>query len=159
MTKSRIESYINQFNQLFNGDPWLDETFAKKLDSLTSEQAFIQAPGNNHSVAEVVSHVIEWRKEVIRRLAENSSERRLTGESGENWKSLEQLQRIGWQQLYSNLKQTQQELVNLLETKGDHFLDEQLADTEFDKEYFLAGILHHDLYHLGQIGLILKWAK
>ncbi len=39
------------------------------------------------------------------------------------------------------------------------FLDGQLGETEFNKEYFVAGLLHHDLYHLGQIGLILKWAK
>jgi len=155
----RIQSYIIQFSQLFDGAPWLDETFSKKLDGLTDAEAFVPSPGNNHSVAEVVSHVIEWRNEIIRRLSEDSAERRLTEDIGNNWMPLDQLQQIGWQQLYADLKESQQRLISLLESKDDNFLDEPLADTEFNKEYFVAGILHHDVYHLGQIGLILKWVK
>lgn len=156
---SRIQTYINQFNQVFNGNPWLDESFSKKLDNLSEAQAFTPSPGNNHSVAEVVSHLTEWRKEIIRRLIDNSSERRLTDESPDNWKTITQLQQTGWQQLYDDFKQSEQQLLKLLESNDDDFLDRQLGETEFNKEYFVAGLLHHDLYHLGQIGLILKWAK
>jgi len=156
---SRIQSYLIQFQQVFNGNPWLDESFAKKLDNLSETQAFVQSPGNNHSVAEVVSHLVEWRTEIIRRLAHNSSDRRLTEESPQNWKPLTELQQTGWQQLYAGFKQSQVQLLDLFENKVDFFLEEQLGNTAFNKEYFVAGLLHHDLYHLGQIGLILKWAK
>lgn len=156
---TRIQSYIEQFNQIFDGNPWLDETFSKKLNNLPDKEAFNPSPDNNHSVAEVVSHIIVWRREIIRRLKENSSERLLTEESADNWKNLQVLQQIGWPKLYEDLKQSQQQLIELLENKNDAFLDEQLGETAFNKEYFVAGILHHDLYHLGQIGLILKWSK
>lgn len=156
---TRIQSYIQQFAQIFNGSPWLDESFSKKLNNLSEKKIFTQFPNNNHSVAEVVSHIIVWRMEIIRRLDENSSKRRLTEESLDNWKDLQVLQQIGWQQLYADLSQSQQQLTKLLQDKDDTFLDEQLGETEFNKEYFVAGILHHDLYHLGQIGLILKWSK
>lgn len=156
---SCIHSYKEQFKQIFNGKPWLDETFSKKLDGLSELHAFTQSPDHNHSVAEVVSHITEWRKEIIRRLALNSSERMLTDESPDNWKHLEQLQQTGWRKLYTEFNQTQQQLLNLLESKDDSFLYEPLENLEFTKEYFVAGLLHHDLYHLGQIGLILKWVK
>jgi uncharacterized damage-inducible protein DinB len=156
---SKMQSYIEQFNQIFNGNPWLDETFSKKLDNLSEQQAFIQSPGNNHSVAEVVSHIIVWRKEVLRRLTQNTAERLLTEESADNWKPLYVLQPDGWQQLYSDFKQSQQELFHFLESRDDNFLAEQIGETELNKEYFVAGLLHHDIYHLGQIGLILKWAR
>lgn len=156
---SRVQSYITQIRQVFDGSPWLNETFSKKLDNISAQQAFSQSPEGHHSVAEVVSHVIEWRKEVTRRLADNSSERKLTEGSPNDWKPVKELQQIGWSQLYDDLKQTQQKLLKLLENKDDSYLDEQLGDTEFNKEYFLAGLLHHDLYHLGQIGLILKWTS
>ncbi len=155
----RISSYKEQFNQIFHGNPWLDESFSKKLDDLSDENVFSQAPGNNHSVAEVVSHITTWRQEIMRRLIDNSSVRMLTEESPDNWKPLHQLQQRGWQQLYEDLKQSQQEIIRLLENADDNFLEEKLGETEFDKEYFIAGLLHHDIYHLGQIGLILKWAK
>ena len=75
MTRLRINSYLEQFNQIFKGNPWIDESFSKKLDSLFNENVFTQAPGNNHSVAEVVSHLTVWREEIIRRLICNSSVR------------------------------------------------------------------------------------
>lgn len=154
--KSRIQSYKEQFRYLFDGNPWLDETFSKKLDNLSEQQVFKQSPGHNHSAAEVVSHITEWRKEIIRRLKYNSSERLLTEQSAHNWRDLQQLQQAGWHQLYTDLKQSQHEVIDLLENKDDNFLDELPGDSEFNKEYFLAGLLHHDMYHLGQIGLILK---
>lgn len=156
---SRIQAFKNQFIEIFDGNPWLDETFFKKLNNLSETQAFAQAPGNNHSVAEVVSHIIEWRKEIIRRLTDNSSERMLTGESPDDWKPVGQLQQIGWQQLYADFTKSQQQLLNLLQGKDDNFLDSPNGESGFNNEYLVAGLLHHDLYHLGQIGLILKWAR
>ena len=156
---SRISSYKEQFNQIFNGNPWLDESFSKKLDDLSDENVFSQAPGNNHSVAEVVSHITTSRQEIMRRLIDNSSVRMLTEESPDNWKPLRQLPQRGWQQLYEDLKQSQQEIIRLLENADDNFLEEKPGETEFDKKYLIAGLLHYDRYHLGQIGLILKWAK
>lgn len=156
---TRIRSYITQFQQVFDGEPWLDETFDKKLRPLSEKEAFVRAPDQNHSVAEVVSHLIEWRKEIIRRLKDNSSERLLTEESGNNWKPLQMLQRDGWQNLYTRFLQSQNELLAFLETKDDNFLDQPQGNGGQNNEYFVAGLLHHDLYHLGQIGLILKWAR
>ncbi len=155
----RIKSYIEQFSQLFNGTPWLDETFSKKLDNLTEEQVFQQAPNNNHSVAEVMSHLIVWRKEILRRLIHNSSSSSLTDQSFENWLPLNQLKQTGWQSLKNSFNETQQQLIQFLESKEDNFLDQKLADTEYNMEYYVAGLVHHDAYHLGQIGLILKWVK
>jgi uncharacterized damage-inducible protein DinB len=157
--KSRIVSYVNQLNGLYNGDTWLEESFSKKLNSLSDEKAFSPSPGHNHSVAEVVSHIIEWRKELVRKLKYNSSERCLTLESDKNWIALKLLKQMGWHHLYTELENTQREIIDLLQQKDDDFLDEPLGDTKFSKEYYVTGLLHHDLYHLGQIGLILKFQK
>ena len=91
--KTRINSYKEQFNKVFNGNPWLDESFSKKLDDLSDEQVFSPSPGHNHSIAEVVSHITEWRREIIRRLNYNSSERMLTVESENNLIPLAQLKK------------------------------------------------------------------
>src|ERR1044071_8698680 len=103
-----IESYIIQFKQLLNGTPWLDETFSKKLDNLSENEAFTRAPDNNHSVAEVVWHLTAWRNEYIRRLSENSPDRMLNDDSPDNWKNHEFLTQYGWQQIYADFKHSHQ---------------------------------------------------
>lgn len=52
--KSRISFHGEQFNQIFNGDSWLDESFSKKLDDLSDVNVFSELLGHNYSVAEMV---------------------------------------------------------------------------------------------------------
>lgn len=56
------------------------------------------------------------------------------------WIHLQKLKEKGWHQLYADLRESQQEINNLLENKDDSFLDEFLAGTAFNKEHF-AGLL------------------
>ncbi len=153
--KTLIESYITQFTQVFDGDPWVGESFAAKLGSITEEQAFNQPYGQLHSAAEVVAHIIAWRNEELRRLA-TGGERRLNMDSPENWPSNESLRQKGWQNLYDELKESQRILITFLKEIDDAFLLKKTNRDGHIGEYFIAGLLHHDLYHLGQIGIILK---
>lgn len=40
MMTACIHSYMKQLSQVFNGTPWLDESFGKKLDNLSEVEAF-----------------------------------------------------------------------------------------------------------------------
>ena len=154
-----VKSYKQQFEQLFDGSPWLDETFEKKLAGVSEHDLFESPHPEVHSAAQVVSHVVEWRKEVIRRLEENVSDRQLTMKSPENWKSTDELKAMGWNALYDDLKKVQHRIVALLKEKSDSYLRQKQGASTFDNEYFIAGLLQHDAYHLGQIGLILKMVR
>jgi uncharacterized damage-inducible protein DinB len=153
--KTLIESYITQFSQLFDGDPWVGESFTAKLGNLSPEEAFHQPFGKLHSAAEVVAHIIAWRNEELRRLA-TGGERRLHMESPENWPSNESLRQKGWQHLYDELKESQRRLIAFLKEIDDAFLLKKTNREGHIGEYFIAGLLQHDWYHLGQIGIILK---
>ena len=54
-------------------------------------------------------------------------------------------------------------ILSFLESKSDNFLHEMYYDGDFKGEYsyawLLQGMLHHDIYHLGQIGYIVKFLK
>jgi hypothetical protein len=51
----------------------------------------------------------------------------------------------------------------LLQSKDDQFLDEHYYDIDFKGTYpysfAIEGMLHHDIYHLGQMGLVIKLIK
>ena len=63
----------------------------------------------------------------------------------------------------SEYDKTLSELIELLKGKEDEFLDEQYYDTDFKGNFkyrfVINGMLHHDIYHLGQLGIIIKHLK
>jgi len=110
-----IQDYVRQLKEVYEGDPWLDETFAKKLKCLDEEDAFKQPLPGVHSVAEVLSHLVEWRKELLNRFK--------TGEppfplftSERNWYSNETLKEKGWNRLMEEFAATQHQLTELWES-------------------------------------------
>ena len=75
----------------------------------------------------------------------------------------EKLKEKGWQQIFEDYVDSVDMLIRLLEEREDTFLDEKYFDPEFNGEFpysfTVYGILQHDLYHLGQIGLVCKMLK
>jgi len=63
-----VEDMIKQLNDLHDGDVWLDETFAKKFEQINETDAFTRPLHDLHSPAELISHLIVWRRAVMDRL-------------------------------------------------------------------------------------------
>jgi uncharacterized damage-inducible protein DinB len=154
MNKVLINHYISQLNLAYYGDNWLDEHFKKKLALIDSHVAFtIPMPGI-HSIAEVISHIVEWRKELLQRLQTGRAPA-LKMESPENWLSNEVLKSRGWPVLITTLEETHLNINDFLQQKDDSFFEQKWQHDE-TYGFLIAGWLEHDLYHLGQIGLIYK---
>ena len=154
MENTLIKKYIHQIQQAYFGDNWLDEDMEKKLKNVNEENAFINPDGYIHSIAEIVSHLAEWRRELIERL-QFGRHAKLMMDSENNWRSNESLKKSGWAYLKEQLDNTQKDLIALLETKDDSFLESKWSG-EYDYDYLVVGLIQHDVYHLGQIGLIYK---
>ena len=155
MSQILIKDLIDQFIEIQNGTPWLDETFDKKLLKINDKNAFTRPLPDVHSVAEILSHLLVWRFEILSRLEGN--DRILWADSAENWKSNEELEKNGWEDLIRRFEQSQDKLIGFLQSKEDTFLENAYKDKNF--KYLVEGLLHHDLYHLGQIGLVNKMLK
>ena len=155
MEKRLLTYILKEFQELHEGENWLDETFEKKLKDLTEDQAFTKPFPRVHSVAEVVSHLVEWRKEILRRLR-TATPNQLPDER--DWIDNETLRNDGWQKLLEGLNSTRHEITDFLSEKEDDFI--QLPWTEkYTNRYLLTGLVEHDAYHLGQIGLIIAMLR
>lgn len=152
MSNPLIQNLVKQLQDVQDGDLWLDENFTKKIDSLNEEHAFTRPIPEIHSVAEIISHLFEWRKDCINKLQGEKST--LTVESKENWRSNEELKKIGWKKLKGDFYASQYHLIRLIEVKEDSFLTQKQGKYTFQN--LLEGMVHHDLYHLGQIGISIK---
>ena len=112
-----------------------------------------------HSIAEIISHLTLRRKETLLKIKTGTGSK--TDDCPENWLSNTQLEPLGWQHILTEYHQSLHEIIAILKTKQDAFLEETYYDTDFKGYYpyhfVINGMLHHDLYHLGQLGIIIKY--
>ncbi len=162
MTDRLILNHITeQIAAVHHGKLWMGDSFAKKLASLKEEEAFVRPLPTLHSAAELIAHLTAWRKDALLKLTTGTG--RLTEESPENWPDNHTLAQIGWHQLLQNHQESLSDLLAFLQSKDDAFLKESYHDQDFkgqfNHSFVIDGMLHHDLYHLGQLGIVIKLLK
>jgi len=153
MKNSQIFYYSNRFKEIYNGSPWYGETVDAKLSDVSDDNAFQQPISGVHSVGEIVSHMIYWRKALIAKLEGGTFKTSM--ESPDNWKNIKELKTSGWKNLKSSFDESQHTITSLLEKQSDDFLKTEYSQG-ISMESLIQGIIDHDIYHLGQIGLVKK---
>jgi uncharacterized damage-inducible protein DinB len=151
MKNSQVLYYSNRFQEIYNGSPWYGETVDAKLNDVSDSNAFLQPVNGVHSVGEIVSHMIYWRKALIGKLEGGTFKTSM--ESPDNWKDLKALKASGWKKLKSAFDKSQQTITSLLAKQSDDFLKTEYSQGT-SMESLIQGIIDHDIYHLGQIGLV-----
>jgi hypothetical protein len=159
--KILIENIIGQLRAVQEATNWMGTNFDKKLRLIEEDEAFKHPVPGLHSVAEIISHLTVWRKETI--LKVKTGKGSITEEAEANWLPELRLKKIGWNRIKSEYRNSLTELIELLQTREDNFLDQKYYDTDFKGYYpykfVIDGMLHHDIYHLGQLGIIVKFLK
>jgi uncharacterized damage-inducible protein DinB len=153
MTRILINDIIRQLRELEEGSLWFDQSFKSKLDHLSTGVVFVQPVPGVHSVAEHVAHIIAWRKECIARFHGDKFDLMNTPA---DWPSVAELRGTGWPALKDQLYQSTHDLIRLFDGVDDTYLNKPFRDTTYNNHYLIEGILQHDIYHLGQIGVTLK---
>lgn len=152
--KTKLSYYTEQFQNLYNGSPWYGDSLRQKLDTVSADEAFsIPAPGA-HSVAQLVAHVLVWRRLLVERIKGNN-DFQIHVNSSRDWPPAGLLEAKGWEALLAELDANQTELLALLRTGDDALLERPLPDGKHAMRLLLDGILQHDVYHIGQIGIAL----
>ncbi|MDV3308979.1 MAG: DinB family protein [Cyclobacteriaceae bacterium] len=155
MNNVRILRYVDHFREVYDGSPWYGDNIVTKLGNLTDDTALARPVQGMHSVGEVVSHMTYWRQSVISRLQKDSSFQASVN-SEDNWKDLARLKAEGWEAVHRAFVTSQEQLVRVLSQQSDDILDQEYSDGR-TYDYLIRGVINHDVYHLGQIGLIRKF--
>lgn len=155
-----INSLIDQLQEIQSGNLWLGVNFEKKLKLLNDDDFFHKA-NELHSVAELLSHLTIWRKDVIIKITTGKGN--ITDCDPSNWANNETLKKLGRKKIISEYNSTLSTIIELLKDRSDAFLSDQYFDIDFKGSYpysfALYGLLHHDIYHLGQIGILITMMK
>ena len=151
--KSELTLLTEQFRQVYEKDPWYGASVKTVLDSLSPAVVFDPPAPNVHSIAELVAHVINWRRFLLSRLESDTTSVPRQEETF-NWEKVTSHRSDAWDELKEQLDLTQQQLSELLAQEDDSLLDRPVAAKPYIFRYMINGVLQYDIYHLGQIAFI-----
>lgn len=150
-------AYITNLKQTYEKGAWFGDTYLEKLADVTEKEAFTQPAKGVHSIAELINHVVYWRSPLLKALR-GESDYQASVDNPDNWPSVEKLKSKGWKKILKEFDQSQTELVELLKgAKPTFFRGEYSPGNQWD--YVTEGIIQHDIYHLGQLGLVKKMLR
>lgn len=136
---------IRQLDRVFNGPAWHGPSVMETLNQVTEAHAQNKFK-DSHTLIQLIAHMATWRRFVIERLNGNGA---FDVTEEQNFVTLTDLL-----ETIQLLKNTQQELVMAIENFPEEKLKDKVDSRNYSFQTMLHGILHHDLYHLGQIGLL-----
>ncbi len=151
--KDEISNIAGQLQDAYNGDPW----FGKSITSLLAEvdeSVVFEKPGGQHSILELLWHMVIWREFTISRL--QPSDKLLNYFEENDWRVLDHSNKALWQEGLQQLDQTQNHLLEILRLQNDSLLEKIVSERSYNFKKLLFGIIQHDIYHLGQIAYLNK---
>jgi uncharacterized damage-inducible protein DinB len=154
---TEIGRITDQLQREHDGDPWHGSPLLQILEGVTAEQAAATPLQGAHSIWELVLHIAAWKGEVRRRLSGAPS-----GEPEEgDWPAVGAPTAERWNEARERLQKTHDALLAAVRQLPESRLFEATNDprnpplgTGVSYYVLLHGIVQHDVYHSGQIGLL-----
>lgn len=151
-----VERIKNLLNTTFHGSAWHGSSVLELTKGLPANLAAFKA-GNVHTIAELIYHMTSWRIFAVKRLQGDDSYN--IDDEKLNWGNFAKIDQFELETLMMEMTLSQDELVKELEEKTDDFLDKIVPGSDYSYYTLIHGIIHHDLYHSGQIAIIKKLAS
>ena len=152
-----IPFIIEQFEDMYQGDPWFGRN-AKALLSEVDESIAFEKPNDQHSILELVWHMNNWREFALSRLRKDYEQDVYCYESND-WSKLDHTDKSLWDRANKRFHETHAELIKSIEVLSEEILNEIVDGRKYTYKKLLHGILQHDIYHLGQIAFLFKLIK
>ncbi|HRG88282.1 MAG TPA: DinB family protein [Chitinophagales bacterium] len=137
----------------WDGPMWYGNNLTETLKNVSWQQAFKKPVGFKHNIYEYVMHLYCWRKFVTEYLQGNNTYTvELNSET--DWVKNYEVTEANWLQAVADLQNSQTELMAAMELFSDDRLKDTVPGKKFNWYVMLHGLVHHDIYHSGQISLL-----
>jgi uncharacterized damage-inducible protein DinB len=145
------QGIIELLRRAFDGAAWHGPSLMKILRQVQVSELNLRI-ADSHNIIELVEHLSAWRRFTIEKLRGNT-----TFELAED-RNFPQItpNEDSWQIALIQLESTQVQLIELLEQTDDSRLEQIVEGRTYSYYILLHGLIHHDIYHLGQIVLLRK---
>ena len=149
------EQLSKNFNDLFDGKPWIDVTLLHTLEEITAKEAATKPFPSFNSIWEIVNHMIHWRETVLRRMHGETVE----SPDDNYFFPVRDRSEKAWHHTIEQLHTSQHQWLAVIKKMKRKDLEAIPEANLFSKHELIHGILQHDSYHLGQIRLIKKLVR
>ncbi len=149
---TELERIQDQLRRSFVGPAWHGSAVIEQLTDVQAHEVPVRVMPGCHNIGELVGHMAAWRRLVVHRLKGDFTYKVV---QSLDWPE-SPMDEAAWESLLEDLRQTQRELLAALRTLDPKELDDQVPGSEHTWYGLLHGVLQHDIYHLGQIGLLKK---
>lgn len=150
--RHQLAQIILNLKECFDGTPWYGDSVMKKIDVI-DWRITNNALYGSKSIAVLVQHMINWRIFVIKKLKGDSTYDILI-DGPTDWTQIQIGSLQEWESLKTTLRQTQQDILNLLAEDSDELLQKKVPGKEYTFGPILTSVAQHDIYHLGQIAML-----
>jgi uncharacterized damage-inducible protein DinB len=143
---------VDQMKRAYRGEAWHGPALRELLADVTAEKAAARPLAAAHSIWEIALHTGGWIE--VARL-------RVKGEAVENpeqgdWPAVDGASEEAWQKTIARLDEAHNRLVEEISSLPDSKLWERPAGRKETVLFTLHGVIHHNIYHAGQIALLKK---
>lgn len=149
-----IGSIISHLENVLTGEPWFGRAIYDILDEVDSKKVFQKPNGTEHSMIEIMYHMITWADFTLKRI-EKDSNYDLTAAEELDWRLINSKTHT-WKKGLAEFKKINQQIITQLRKKEDSFLDEKVDFRNYNYRFLINGMIEHSIYHLGQIAYINK---
>ncbi len=136
------ESLITKLRDVWAGSPWYGRSVRELL---------LRVDYDSPQIRQIILHMIAWRRFALDKI--NGVNAEIVMDSEIDWPQQEQLsitESIDW--LEANISQ----ITAALADRDDDWLQSSVIGENYDYKFLINGIIQHDIYHIGQIVLLLK---
>jgi len=150
---SEIECIVDLLQTGYNGTPWHGPSLMANLDGLSAAQAAQKPVPNAHCIWELVQHVTAWINVTINTI---DGQQYAILPVEQDWPAISATDDPAWQGALDILDSSMSALIAAAGELEDEKLWPNLEGFEFNMYWLLMGVVQHNAYHAGQIGLLKK---
>jgi uncharacterized damage-inducible protein DinB len=149
---NEVKFLRDQIETTFKGDSWHGPNLVKTLEGIDIEQAKKRPLGERHSIWELTDHMSFWIEEVWKSIKNRSS---LNPDKRTDWPEMGTTAEE-WKHSINRMEAAVNMTLDALTEWDDKDLEIKVPGTNYTFKQILHGVVHHNLYHAGQINVLKK---
>ena len=152
---NEVKFVMDQLMTTFSGDSWHGPSVMKNLEGVTADEASERPLGERHTVWELTDHMTFWLEETLKALRAKEVPK---PDKVMDWPRMG----VGeeqWSQSVKRLEAAVNMLIDELAGWSTKDLEKMVGGADYSYRQMLHGVVHHNLYHAGQIAVLKRKAS